>query len=422
MTFQDFPRCGIRRYEGVTASGLQVFVYPMEGYQTKYAFFAAKYGGCDRRFLLNGQLQDTPAGVAHYLGHKMFDMPGYNAMDKMTALGAEANAFTAAGMTGYLFSCSERFENNLQELLTYVTTPYFTAESIAKEQGIIGQEIRMGDDKPAKRARKNLMRALYRNHPVQDPIVGTADSIALITPEVLETCHRAFYQPKNMVLCCAGDIDPRLVLALAEMLVPASEYELPQRDYGEAESLLPAAVRTEEKMAVSMPVFLLGSKLSWLPDGREWTKKLILTDLSCSLFAGEGSPLYAKLYAEGMINSSFFAGLSDFPQGAFVCAGGRCADPSAVMGRLVDAAESFRMDSEARARLQRLKKSMLGNFIMTLDSPEDLCHTQAESWFSGYERMECPELYEACTADEVEQTIREVFDAQRLALSVIDPL
>ena len=422
MTVREEPRSGLRRYEGVTSAGLQVFVYPMPGFQTKYAFFATKYGGCDRRFQTDGEWKDTPAGIAHYLEHKMFDMPGYNAMERFTALGASPNAFTSNGMTGYLFSCTEHFEENLRELLTYVTTPYFTAESVAKEQGIIGQEIRMGDDNPARRVRKNLMRALYRSHPVRDTIAGTAESIAEITPELLESCYRTFYQPKNMVLCCAGDISPEKVMKLAELLVPAGKGKAPRRDYGKEERLTPEAVRTEEQMAVSMPLFMLGGKLQWLPDGKAWTRQLLLTELSCELFAGEGSPLYTKLYTEGLINSSFYAGAADFPHGGFVCAGGRCADPMAVLGRLSDAAENFRMDSALEERFRRLKKTMLGNFIVTLDSADELCHTQAEAWFNGFEQMDYPMLFDELTPEEAEAVIHDCFRPERLALSVIRPL
>lgn len=422
MTFRDYPHCGIRRYEGVTAAGLQVFVYPMPDYQTQYAFFATKYGGCDRRFQQGGQWVNTPAGVAHFLEHKMFDMPGYHAMERFTALGASPNAFTSNGMTGYLFKCTEHFEENLRELLKYVTTPYFTEESVRKEQGIIGQEIRMGDDNPTRRVRKNLLQALYRNHPVRDSIAGTVESIAQITPEILEACHRAFYHPKNMVLCCAGDIDPERVMKLAELLVPSSKEKAPKRDYGSGDPLLPETVRVEEKMAVSTPVFMLGGKLTWLPDGRAWTKQLLLTELSCELFAGDGSPLYSEMYASGLINSSFYVGALDFPHGGVVCAGGRCADPNAVLTRLTDAAENFRMDTAAESRLRRLKKTMLGNFIVSLDSAQELCHTQADAWFSGFERMEYPALFEEITAGDVETVIHDCFRPELLALSVIRPL
>ena len=421
MNVKDYPRCGVKIHEARTSTGLPVFVFPMEGFRSKYAFFAVKYGGCDRRFRQDGRWTDTPAGIAHYLEHKMFDMPDYNAMEPFAALGADPNAFTSDGMTGYLFSCTDHFEECLQELLHYVTTPYFTAESVAKEQGIIGQEIRMGEDDPGRRVRRNLMRCLYRSHPVRDAIVGTADSIARITPETLYECHRTFYVPSNMVLCCAGDVDPEGVLAAAEKVAPC-EKNSPERDYGEAEDLLPVSVRSEEKMAVSMPLFMMGAKLPWKPDGAAWAREMILADLACDLLLGEGSPLYSEMYGAGLINQSFYAGSFDFPKGGVCFAGGRCPDPEAVMGRIVDAAEAFRMDGPYKARLERLKRAALGNFIMALDSPEELCHTQAESWFGGWERMEYPGILESIGASEAEAFLKETFRADRLALSAIRPL
>ena len=421
MNVLEYPRCGIRIHAAVTSAGLPVFVFPMEGFRSKYAFFAVKYGGCDRRFRMGGRWIDTPAGIAHYLEHKMFDMPDYNAMEPFAALGADPNAFTGDGMTGYLFSCTDHFEECLDELLHYVTTPYFTPESVAKEQGIIGQEIRMGEDDPSRRVRRNLMRALYRSHPVRDAIVGTAESIAEITADTLYECHRTFYVPDNMVLCCAGDVDPEKILAAAEKL-PPSEKGAPERDYGDAEELLPAAVRTEERMKVSMPICMFGSKLPWKPDGAAWARDTILADLACDLLLCEGSPLYSELYGAGLINQSFFAGSFDFPHGGVCCAGGRCPDPEAVMARVVDAADGFRMDGAYEARLERMKRAALGNFIMALDSPEELCHTQAESWFGGWERMEFPAIFESITAADVERFLNETFRPERLAISVIRPL
>lgn len=95
-------------------------------------------------------MHDTPAGVAHFLEHKMFDMPdGGNALSVLSANGAQPNAFTSSGMTAYFFDCTSGFEENLRMLLKFVSTPYFTQETVDKEQGIIAQEICMVEDNPA---------------------------------------------------------------------------------------------------------------------------------------------------------------------------------------------------------------------------------------------------------------------------------
>ncbi len=421
MIRKEWPRCGVERWEGKTSAGLPVFVFPMPGFQTKYAILATRFGGCDRRFRRGGREWEAPAGIAHYLEHKMFDMPDYNAAERLSALGASPNAYTGDGMTGYLFSCTQRFEECLEELLRFVTTPSFTPEGVDKERGIITQEIKMAEDDPERQVDRNLFRALYRDHPIRDPIVGTLESVASITADTLNDCHRAFYTPGNMALCCAGDIDPEKVMELAEKLTPPGG-EAPARDYGSEEDPSPASVRVEERMEVSMPLFQLGAKLPWKADCGEFARDMLLADLSCELLLGPGSPLYAQLYQEGVINQSFYVGTYDFPHGGVLYAGGRCPDPMAVLGRITDAAEAFTADRETEARLERLKRARLGGFLMSLDAPEDLPDMQVESYFGGWERMELPAMVDSVGIAEAERFLKEMFRPQRLALSVIAPL
>ena len=193
----------------VLGNGLNVFVFPKPEYQKSYAFFATNYGGMNTRFCLNGEWHQTPEGVAHYLEHKMFDTEEGNALQDLAANGASPNAFTSNAITGYYFESTEKFMENLKILLSFVSIPWFTKESVDKEQGIIGQEIGMIEDNPDWRVFTNLMKALYQNHPIRISVAGSVESISHITPEILYACHKAFYDPANMVLCVAGNVDKK---------------------------------------------------------------------------------------------------------------------------------------------------------------------------------------------------------------------
>ena len=82
MQSKNYPRLGETLYSGVLPNGLVLHVLPKPGFRSAYAVFAANYGGAHRRFALAGETLDTPAGVAHYLEHKMFDLPdGDNALN-----------------------------------------------------------------------------------------------------------------------------------------------------------------------------------------------------------------------------------------------------------------------------------------------------------------------------------------------------
>lgn len=415
----EYEKLGETLWHGVLENGLNIYVLPKKGFNKKYAFFAANYGGCDRRFQVNGQWTDTPAGIAHYLEHKMFDMPYGSAMNRLTENGASPNAFTSNGITGYLFSCTDGFETNLHTLLEYVSTPYFTDESVAKEQGIIGQEIRMGEDNPSRAVLNNLLKALYSEHPVREQIAGTLESIAQINAETLYTCHKRFYNPANMVLCCSGDIDPMTVEQLAAETVTMPKGELYVRDYGEQEGPLPARVRISREMPVGLPVFMLGSKIEYGNGGREWIKDLLTAQMACDLLMGSSSPLYADMYAKGLINSSFYAGVMDFPLGAAAMAGGLCAAPAEVMARISTEAEQFGIGDKERTRFRRLKKAMLGNFLEELDSPEEMCHIHAERHFDGCLPLEQMDIIDSIEIEDAAAFIARQFSAERLALSVI---
>ena len=172
MTMQkiEYPSTGDVLYSGTAANGLRVRVLPKQGFSGFYAVFATDYGGTYRRYLLDGKEYNTPAGVAHYLEHKMFDLPdGDNALTLLTQNGADPNAFTSSDVTCYYFHCTRLFEENLRMLLHFVSTPYFTAETVQKEQGIIGQEIHMGEDNPGTANYYQMLNLLYRNHPQSSP-------------------------------------------------------------------------------------------------------------------------------------------------------------------------------------------------------------------------------------------------------------
>ena len=303
----NYPRIGETVLRTTLPNGLTVAVVPKPLYRKRYAFFTTRYGGMDMRFRLDGVWHDTPAGIAHYLEHKMFDTEDGNALQELSQNGAEPNAFTSNATTAYYFDCTEHFEENLKILLSFVSVPYFTQESVDKERGIIGQEIRMVEDTPDWRVYTNLLECLYHSSPARVAIAGTVESIAEITPETLYACHKAFYDPANMMLCVVGDVKPDEIAAIAEEILPNSRGEVIERDYGQEDMRVVEKCR-REAMEVSMPQFLVGFKCPPAADGAALMRQDIIADIACDILLGDSSPLYQRLYDKGLINGSFGGG------------------------------------------------------------------------------------------------------------------
>ncbi|MBR4723184.1 MAG: insulinase family protein, partial [Clostridia bacterium] len=291
-------------------SGLSVYIMPRADYTGSYAIFATKYGSVDSEFVVPGEEKITkvPDGIAHYLEHKMFDQPdGSNVFDKFSRFGGEANAFTSFNMTAYLFSATEHFYENLETLMDYVQSPYFTKESVQKEQGIIAQEIGMYDDNAPWRLFFNFLGLLYHNNPVKLDIAGTVSSIAKINEELLYKCYNTFYNLSNMTLFVTGNLDPEKTLSVIKSNIKNSKpySEEIKRIYPDEPKTVAGKFKTQ-KISVATPMFMIGWKDNDVGfSGKRLLKKSIEMEILLELIFGKGSKLYNELYREGLINQSF---------------------------------------------------------------------------------------------------------------------
>lgn len=421
MKETNYPRLEETVYRKTCGNGLRLIVVRKPGFAKTFAFFATQYGSMDMRFCLNGVWKDTPAGVAHYLEHKMFDTKEGNALQELSKLGAEPNAFTSTDITGYYVACTEHLEESLRILLRFVSIPYFTKESVDKEQGIIAQEIRMTEDDPDWAVYSHLLRGLYRNHPARIPVAGTVESIAQITAETLYNCHKAFYDPSNMALCVVGDVDPENIAQIAEAELPESSGVQIRRDYGEEESPAAAVSAVESEMEVSLPLFLCGYKCDSVPDGEENLRQELIGAMACGALFGESSPLYNRLYAEGVINNEFGGGYDLLPGIAFVCVGGESQSPRKVHLAIVEEAERIAREGVDETLFQQVRKTMYGGMLRGLNSLEGIAIETAEACFHGYDSFRFPEIFDTITKADIEQFIGTYITPDRATISIIHP-
>jgi len=421
MAVKEYPRLGERIAHTRLENGLSIYVDPKPGFQKSFAFFATNYGGMDLKFHLDGQWRDTPAGVAHFLEHKMFDTEDGNALQILAANGASPNAFTSSAITGYYFESTEQFYENLKVLLSFVSIPYFTQESVDKEQGIIGQEIRMVEDDPDNQVFYALMECLFDHHPIRVPVAGTQASIARITADTLYACHKAFYTPSNMVLTVAGDVDAERVFEIAREVLPAGPGGQIERDYGGDEVGKAVQAEKELRMEVSTPIFQLGFKADPVPAGEERLRRQLLGELACEALLGSSSPLYAQLYDQGLINKNFGYGVEYYPGCALLAAGGESRDPDAVRDAVLAEARRIAGAGIDKQLFQRLKKGVYGSMVRGLNSFEHLCIELAQGYFAGYEYLGFPQVFEKIEQRHVEAYLQELITPERCALAVIRP-
>ena len=405
----------------VLPNGLNIYVDTRPEYGKQFAFFATRYGGMDLRFRgEDGEWVDTPQGVAHFLEHKMFDTKDGSALQRMAAQGVDPNAYTTPSMTGYFFDGVQGFEDNLRTLLSFVSQPWFTQESVDKEQGIIGQEIRMCEDDPNHEVYYQLMEAMYASHPVRIRVAGTVESIADITADTLYQCHRAFYRPGNMVLCAAGSVDPKRVAEIAREVLEKEPSGAAITDHGRAEPPETVQKYVERAMPVSIPLFEIGFKGGPAPKGQGLRQRL-LAELICDVLFSASAPLYSRLYEEGLINGSFDSSYDSLPGCAYLVAGGESRDPKRVLDEVLKEAARLAREGIDPALWERLKKAAYGSMVRQLNSLDGTCFELAQAHFDGEDYFSFPQCFQSIERSDAEALLHSWCVEGRAALSVVAP-
>lgn len=402
-------------------NGLQVVILPRPGFSKKVAYFVTNYGSMQRRFTMDGKTVEAPMGVAHFLEHKLFDMPQGDISPELAALGASSNAFTSFDMTAYYFSCTENFRQCLQLLLQFVTTPYFTPESVQKEQGIIGQEIDMNLDSPETRIFENLTRAMYASHPIREPILGTRESIAEITPQLLTDCHRAFYRPENMMVCVIADEDPQQLLKLIRQETAHMPCPQVQVLPNEPEPEHTLHKRVTDTMEVAMPMFQVGFKCSDTGTGEEAVYREFVADIAAEALFGESSRLYLQLYEQGLIDSSFGGGFETIQGMAMLTASGDSENADRVVEAILAEAQRICREGIPEEDFQRILRSSVGRRIRSLDSFDATCFRICAYHFSNFDYFQFPALCQRVKAEDVYAFLQQAIRPECCSLSVIYP-
>ena len=407
------------------ASGLSIYVFPKNMTNT-YALFATKYGSMNTDFAVGEKRITVPEGIAHFLEHKLFEAPdGTDTFTRFSALGADSNAYTDYDKTAYLFSCTENVDEALSELLTFVTQPHFTDESVARERGIIGEEIHEDEDSPWEKAYLNLVASLYHKNPVRNNVLGTRKTIAKITPELLYECYNAFYRLDNMALVVCGNVTPDGVLAVADRILSnvREEKERVTRFFPTE----PDGVRRKRaraKMQVAKPIFYIGIKdnARFAQPEEKLRHDLSVALLNEILFSQAGE-FYADLFEQGLVSPSFSHGYScDNGQFAFTCISGESKNPEAVYDCLMDYLNGVRKTGLSEEDFERCRRVMYADEIRAYDSTDEIANRLLSFVFDGSQIFDVPTILQTITKEELEELLHTLYQPQYFAMSVVRPL
>ena len=417
MSYQliNHPTLGQMIHE-IMPNGLQVYLYPMEKLHSAYCILGTRVGSADDRYYMDGHVCTMPAGVAHFLEHKLFESEDGDLFYKFGVTGANANAYTGFDRTCYLFSCTENLTQSLGILLDQLQNPYLTPENVEKEKGIIAEEIAMYDDDAEWRSSFNLLQSLYVNNSVRIDIAGTKESIMQISCETLQNAYRRYYHPKNQCLAIAGNMDVEEVLAVCRKnCTDVSEFELQRvpvfepREVNDHESVM--------HLPIAVPLVTLGYKEEVPAD---FITKIIDT-LLIELLVGETTTFYKQAYDAGIIGPTFgtevFSG-DDYHALLFSCETVKYREfVSAIKERI----EYCRQNGLPREDFELIKKSIYGRRVRGFTRPESVATSMMSAHFVGKDLFWLTDVMKDITFDMVQERFSSVLFEQYSAVSLILP-
>ena len=402
-------------------NGLTVMIIPKKGVQKKYVIWGTNYGSNDSKFVVPGETKETevPKGVAHFLEHKMFEQEnGVNSLDALTALGVDANAYTTNDHTAYLVECTENFYPALDELMDYVQHPYFTDENVEKEKGIIGQEIMMYDDYPEWKVYLNALEAMYYEHPVKLDITGTIETISHIDKDILYKCYNTFYNPSNMAMVICGDFEPETLLEeIKKRLIDKKANGEIKRIYPEEKEEI-VKQKIEQNMDVSQPLFTIGIK-DKLAETKERVRKHITIEILLNMIIGKSSKLYKELYDEGIIYTVPSLDY-EFARGyAHVLITGKSPEPEKVYEKFKETIAKMKEQPIDNSEFNRIKKRIYGEYVKEYNDTSDIARMFLADYFKEINSFDYLEEISTINEQYVEQILKEVFDDNKMIISVI---
>ena len=403
-------------------NGLTIMILPRKTTQKKYAMWGVNFGSIDNHFINpdNNKEIKIPDGVAHFLEHKMFEQEnGINSLDALSSLGVDANAYTTNDYTTYLFECTDNFYEALDELMDYVQHPYYTDENVEKEKGIIGQEINMYDDYPTWKVYMNAMECLYHNNPVKLDIAGTIESITPITKETLYDCYNTFYTPSNMLMVITGDFEPeKLIQEIKNRIVKNENKGEIKRIYPEEPEEINKE-KIEAVMDVNNPLFVIAIKDKTLENETEQVKKHIAIEILLNIIVGKSSKLYKELYETGIVMAPLDLDYEFSKQYAHIAISGQSVNPEKVMEELKKEIEKFKKEGLEEEQFKRIKKKIYGDYVTEYNDISGVARMLMADYFKGINSFEYIENHKQVTKEYAEKILREIFDENKMVISIV---
>jgi predicted Zn-dependent peptidase len=364
------------------------------------------------------------SGASHFLEHLLFKgtatRSARDIAEAVESVGGEMNAFTTHEQTVFYIRLPDtELERAIDILADVVWNPAFRTDDVEAERQVILEEIGMRDDTPDDLVHDLFARAHFPEHPLGREVLGSHETIAAMSRDAIADHHGAHYEPANIVIAAAGNLDHDRVLALVAARTPGAMPARPARIHAGAGDPRPVAVvhRPTEQAHV---VLGLRSIPALDPD------RDALTVVNQALGGGMASRLFQEVREQRGLAYSVYSYRAAFDDTGYLAiyAGTAPDRMRQTLDVIETELERLVRDGVPEPELEAAKGHLTGSLAMSLETSASRMRRLGRSELV---EGEIPTLdsviarIRAVTADDARRVIDRVFADARRTLAVVGP-
>jgi predicted Zn-dependent peptidase len=379
-------------------------------------------------WLETGSRDETPQvnGISHFIEHMVFKGTKHRSAEEIArqvdSIGGNMDAFTSKECICFNVKVLDENVPVALEILTdLVLHPTFTAEDIARERGVILEEIKMDEDNPDYLVHEIFTQNFWKDHPLGKPILGTKETVKKFEREAVCETYSQRFAPGNIIVAAAGHLNHDhfvdLVVKHFEHLKPA------KNGFHSAEPKIFPRIVLRNKKALEQVQLCIG--VPAYPIAHE--KRHAGYILNTLLGGGMSSRLFQNIRERQGLAYSIYSDLNPYRDTGCmaVYAGTSLASANKVVKAVVHEFRDLKTKRVPEEELRRSKDQLKGSLMLSLESSTARMSNLArqEMYFDHFQDLdELIDKIEAVTAEDLQGIAQEFFKTESIAVTALGNL
>ncbi len=402
------------------SNGLTILTDRMEGVRSVTLGFFCRKGSRNEPDELNG--------ISHFIEHAVFKgtkkRTALEIAREQDRLGGNLDAFTTHEETGFAIKViDDQLPAGFDLIADMLTAPRFDAADLESEQRVIIEEIKMTEDSPEELLGELFYREFFPSHPLGLSISGTPETVRIFDRDITSKYHSKMFEPANLVVAAAGNVDHQAILAMIEK----NEFLSGSRGTADT-SIVPmpspqAPIVLENKADLEQTHLIISTPFVGGRDPRRYAADLLANIIG----GGTSSRLWQKVREERGLAYSVGAGAAMFNDcGLFsVHAATSPEQVEEVLDIVLDEMRWIVRNGISAEELQLMKDQTRASVLLGLEDSAGRAASLAHSEMLHGRQISVEESLanlDAVNADEVQTLAEEFFTSDKIAFAAIGDL